>query len=132
MTRGEAILVTGLVTQRVMRRDFATYHTCGSVRPLIASDGQLLETMEEVTVQQQIVPITQFCFGNGNPNLYVAYTEEVEQLLGIPFRIILREKADAEAENRRLRGLTAWQHIKAAYNIIMAAIGAFARKRAKP
>ena len=114
-----AILVTGLKTELVRRTDFARYHPVSELRPLLATDGQLLETCEPITVTERIVPITQFCFGNGNPDLYVAYSHEVEELLGIPFRIILQEKATAEREARQLRSMTAWQHIKIAFNLIL-------------
>ena len=82
----------------------------------------MLIPTEEISVTERIVPITQFCYGNGKPDLYVAYSQEVEELLGMPFRIILKEKSDAIAEADRLRNLTAWEHIKSAYRIIMSEI----------
>ena len=115
-----ATLVTGLQKQAVYRGETARYISHTMPYPLMATDGELLMPTEEITVKERIVPITQFCYGNGKPDLYVAYSHEVEEILGIPFRIILKERSDAFAENERLRSLSAWDHIKTAYGIIKA------------
>lgn len=127
----EAILVTGLVTRRVRMGEFAHYHYLSNFPPLIATDGVVLEPMKEVTVEERIVPITQFCYGNGRPDLYVAYSHEIEELLGIPFQVILKEKETALGEAKRLRSMSAWEHIKAAYKLICAALAAHRKGRRK-
>lgn len=85
------------------------------LRPFIATDGEML-TPTEVTVTERVVPITQFC-RPGHPDLYIAYTEEVEEMLGVPIRVILKEKDEAISALERLRSMTAWQHIKAAWKL---------------
>lgn len=79
----------------------------------------------EVKTKKHLVPITRFCF-TGKPDLYVAYTEYLEEVLGIPIRIILKEKEEslgayqgARKEAERWKGrysaincMTLWQRFK--------------------
>ena len=113
----EATFVRGLVIERVrmVNRDELRYQMWDRL-PSVASDGTLLLT--EDTGQERIIPITEFCYGNGKPTVYLAYSEEVESLLGLPFRVILKEKEQAIAERNRLLDMTAWQHIKKAFWLI--------------
>lgn len=53
---------------------------------------QCLGADSYVDVQQKIVPVTRIC-NTGKEDIYVAYTQETEDLLGIPVRTIL---GDAE------------------------------------
>ena len=110
-----AILITGLVKERVFRTDAAHYHQMSELRPFVATDGKMLVS-PEMTVTEKVVPITQFC-RPGRPDLYIAYSEEVEELLGVPIRVILKEKDEALAELFKWRSMTAWQHIKAAWRV---------------
>lgn len=91
---------------------------------LMATDGEMLIPFEEMTITESVVPVTEFCI-NGKRDIYIAYSREVEELLGIPIEIILREKdAAIAAKDRaiislnRLQAMTAWQHIKEAWNCI--------------
>ena len=84
------------------------------MRPFLATDGEMLIAPEELTVTERIVPITQFC-RPGHPDLYIAYTEEVEELLGVPIRVLLKEKDEAIAALDRFRSMTPWQYIKCAW-----------------
>jgi len=81
--------------------------------------------MKPLTVEHVVVPITQFC-RPGRPDVYIAYSREVEELLGVPIRTLITEKDEAIAslnnfrhEVAKLRGMTPWQHIKAALRIIL-------------
>lgn len=79
----------------------------------------------EVKVNKHLVPITRFCH-TGKPDLYVAYTEYLEEVLGIPIRTIIKEKdewlgacqsARKEAERWKARYsaincMTLWQRLK--------------------
>jgi hypothetical protein len=127
----KATLITGLETQMVMMHhvdEGARYHVMPPMRPLIASDGAMSEPFEEMTVTEQVVPITHLC-QPGKPDLYIAYSEEVEELIGMPFRTILREKNQAQAALQtalntvhELRSMTAWQHIKEAWQKLVPAL----------
>ena len=115
MIKGEAVLIKGLVTERIYRLDKnARYFTLPELRPFIASDDNLLAAESNIT--EHVVPITQFC-RPGRPDIYIAYSHEVEDFLGVPISVLIKEKAQAYAELQRLRSLTAWQHIKKAWHL---------------
>lgn len=117
----EATLVTGLKMERVrIGADNEVRYRTMEMMPLFASDGAMLFPEKTINVVDGIVPVTRFCYGNGKPDLYVAYSHEVEEILGIPFQVILKEKEAALKERDRLRSMTAWQHIKKAYRLIVA------------
>lgn len=59
--------------------------------PQVASDGMLLETQQEVN--QLIAPVLHICHV-GEADTYVAWSEQVEELFGIPIRTIIREHED--------------------------------------
>lgn len=117
-----AKFIAGFVIHEVMATKDYRYVSRYSERPLaIASDGECLLSPEGFTVDERVVPITQFC-RPGRPDLYVAYSEEVEDLLGIPIRCILREKDEARAALSAAHAvidghnsLSAWGHLKLAW-----------------
>ncbi len=47
----------------------------------------------EVKTKKHLVPITRLCC-MGKPDLYVAYTEYLEEVLGIPIRTIIKDKEE--------------------------------------
>ena len=113
----EAILVTGLKTQRVRCGKEVEYQIYD---PLFATDGNMLCPTETVDIQSRIVPVSEI-WRNGNPKLYIAYSHEVEELLGVPINAIIHQgELVAKRANRlevevdSLKGMTRWQHIKAA------------------
>lgn len=55
-------------------------------------------------VQEQRYPIIRFCESN-KPDLFVAYSEEVEQLIGIPFKVMNESLMAANTANDALRGI---------------------------
>ena len=118
-----ATLITGLVMQRVImgRNASAHYYTVPELGPLIASDGEILALTEPMKITERVVPITKVC-SRGKSDLYIAYSEEVEELLGVPVRVILKEKDAAYAELNRLRSMSAWEHIKTAYRLCIARV----------
>lgn len=114
----DAILITGLKTQRIRRIKHAQYYDMQHLCPLMASDGEIF--ISEEAVKRRVVPITQFCYGRGKPDVYLAISHEVEDLLGVPFNIVLKERGEFAAECSRLRGevarlkaVTLWRHLKA-------------------
>ena len=110
-----ATLITGLVKTQVFRIDRACYYQLRELSMFQATDGEMLAS-PEMTITERVVPITQFC-RPGRPDLYIAYTEEVEELLGVPIRILLKEKDEAISALHTLRSMTPWQHIKTAWEI---------------
>jgi hypothetical protein len=108
----QATLILGLKTTVVLRTDAARYYNWS--QPLVATDGSMLVPTESIAVEERIIPISQFC-RPGKPDLYIAYSEEVEELLGVPFRTIYKEVQETREEISRLRSLTWWEHIKCAW-----------------
>ena len=118
----EAILVTGLKTQRVRCGKEVEYRVFDPT-PLFATDDTMLCPNEAIDIQSRIVPVSEI-WKNGNPKLYIAYSHEVEELLGVPINAIIkaREQAQEHADSLQrevngLKGMTRWQHIKAALRI---------------
>lgn len=81
-------LIEGLVTKDVpINVNDPAYHKYYT----LTSDGELLAA----EVKEYVVPVTYFGY-QGNPGIYIAYSQEVEDLLGIPIGILAEE-------NKRLK-----------------------------
>jgi len=94
-------LITSMKVEEVPRlsgSDYVEYITHGGspahASRVTASDHVLL-TERYYT---HVVPITQICFADGRPDLYVAYSEEVETLIGVPVRA-MKKRAEVEEES---------------------------------
>lgn len=84
--------------------------------PIVATDGAVLDIEHAVT--EHIAPVYHIC-RTGRQDLYVAYSKQVEELLGIPIRLLVEEKESARGETRRLQerlwmvaGLSFWLRLK--------------------
>lgn len=81
--------------------DYIQYITRGGkpddASRVTASDAVLL-TERYYT---HIVPVNQICFSDGRPDTYVAYSEEVERLIGVPVRVI-KKQAEAAEDNAQV------------------------------
>ena len=116
-------LITGLELTEVVINGTEVRYPVWDLPPIFTTDDKLLTPLSECCVQEVVVPITQFC-KPGKPDVYIAYSKEVEELLGMPFSMILREKASALQARElavrkvsKLEAMTAWEHIKAAWRI---------------
>lgn len=92
-------LITSMKVEKVPKlsgRDYVEYITHGGFPAnssrVTASDHVLLTER----FYTHIVPITQICFANGRPDMYVAYSKEVEKLIGVPVRAIKERVQAAE------------------------------------
>lgn len=92
--------ITSLNVEKVPKlssADYIQYITRGGkpddASRVTASDAVLL-TERYYT---HIVPVNQICFSDGRPDTYVAYSEEVERLIGVPVRVI-KKQAEAAAD----------------------------------
>lgn len=100
--------------------------------------------VSDFPIEREIIPVLQFCKAGG-PDLLVAYSSEVEELLGVPIRtlskenaglhdVVLRVKAEVNEQARvarkwhsfftasedKLRGymyMTLWQKIKFLFGV---------------
>jgi hypothetical protein len=99
MNMQKAILVTKLVYEEVpvlRGGDYVEYLIRGGnlgYAPIVNSDAVLL--IEKV--YRNVVPVNEVCFTDGRPRLYIAYSEEVERLLGVPVRAISTRAQVAES-----------------------------------
>ncbi len=95
-----ATLITGLVYEIVPLAsgqeyvEYVVHHGVLPVTHVQDSDSVLLTG----SVQSRAVPVSRVCFSDERPDLYVAYSEEVERLLGAPIRAIRERAAAAEAK----------------------------------
>lgn len=92
--------VSGLRTELVPQYDHGTVRYHEMKHPFAVSNTSVLDLTE--AVQTKIATVFQIC-EIGKRDVYVAYSEEVEKLLGIPIRCILKEKNNALAESKRYR-----------------------------
>lgn len=72
--------------------------------PVLLDDGTALGASFSTAYERRIVPIIQMC-GLGAENVFVAYSDEVEELLGIPIRTLVAERDNFKrnANQYRLR-----------------------------
>lgn len=119
----EVIFVKELVLERARYagRGYMEYCTSNIVR---CTDDATLETMDPVTVRHA-VPIHRICH-SGKPDVYVAYSEEVSGILGLPYDAMkeamdamnsryndLADRHDkATLQLRLVRGMTFMQRLK--------------------
>lgn len=96
--------ITSLNVEKVPKlssADYIQYITRGGkpddASRVTASDAVLL-TERYYT---HIVPVNQICFSDGRPDTYVAYSEEVERLIGVPVRVI-KKQAEAAEDNAQV------------------------------
>jgi hypothetical protein len=96
----KATLIKGLVTEDVVihenQDDILTHEHFLSPNLARASNGDVLERAEPVTVRQHIVPIHRIC-REGRDDVYLIYSPKVEEVLGIPYRALLERAQEAEA-----------------------------------
>ncbi len=88
----QVTLITNLMYEQVPRvsgRDYVEYLVHGGAlqrASCVSSTGEVLFTDD--VVHRQILPINELHYLDGRSDLYVAYTEEVERLLGVPIRAL--------------------------------------------
>lgn len=96
----EVTVITGLEKKLVplMRGDEITYQTLDGLQPVSYSGGEFLEMQP---IKERVIPVHMICRVDfGKPNYtHIAYTEEVEQLLGIPFNALKRENNQLTKQN---------------------------------
>lgn len=123
--RKKVILVDVRVTevQAYSLEHYEYYYHKGGAAILDPVEGPMI--CPEVKIEKHLVPITRFCH-TGKPDLYVAYTKYLEEVLGIPIRTIINEKdewlrayqgARSEADNwgsrySAINCMTVWQRLK--------------------
>ena len=107
--------VSGLRTSLVPCYDAETIRYHEMQRPIPVSDYKVLDLTE--TVQTRVATVFHIC-AIGKKDVYVAYSEEVERLLGIPIRCIVKEKTVAVAESNRyqsrlrmISGMSTWKRL---------------------
>lgn len=95
-------IVMGLKTCEGARCSFDEIRYFAPERPLpIATSADfVLPDLEDFQVQEKIVPIIRLC-EVGRPDVLVALTEEVENLLGVPVRALVRRTKEAEFQAER-------------------------------
>jgi hypothetical protein len=99
MNMQKAILVTKLVYEEVpvlSGGDYVEYIVRGG-NPGYASIVNYDAVLLTEKVYCNVVPVNEVCFADGRPRLYVAYSEEVERLLGVPVRAISTRAQVAES-----------------------------------
>ena len=80
-----------LIIEEVLAGPYVEYYerSFDFSRCALIGDDEVIGPLDVAT--RHIVPVTQFC-STGKPDLFIAYSKQVEELLGIPFRVILDEK----------------------------------------
>lgn len=124
--------ISGLKIEKVPHfgRDELDYHLL--IHCTRTDDGAVLGMSKEMPLDTRTVPITELC-GLGRDDVYIAYSEEVEKLLGIPIRTLVAdlvtrkrlisefieekrriyiESHYAQSQLRLLRTANLWQRIK--------------------
>ncbi len=98
-------VVTGLVTEKAMARgDGKVIYACA--HPIMARDGVVLDGSEKLAeITSMVLPISDFhrLGPEGRDDWYVAWTPEVEDLLGVPYSAMTERLRSQEAQLIRLR-----------------------------
>ena len=89
--------------QVVSDRDYIEYYQHQPACPIKWSDTVMLLEHEQ-TVKRLVAPINHIS-GTGRKDVFIAYSEEVEELLGIPIRAILKRVEVAESATKQERDI---------------------------
>ena len=108
--------IRGLLIEEIFAQDVVEYVDFAEPRKRVG--GVVLNTKFE----KKIIPVSEFRFECGTKDLYIAYSEEVERILGIPIRLLIEGAKSAEATANRLRSkieaikaLSRWQRFKSVF-----------------
>ncbi len=92
------------------------YHMMGPAPPIpILTDETEEYLLTEATVETMVVPVHMLRTGNRNvrDTLYIAYSKEVQDLLGMPFDVMKRELDECRAHAEvQLHMLDKYRHAK--------------------
>ncbi len=93
--------IRDLVVEEVMAVSIVEYATYKPMPPVMFdSDTVALDLVEE----RRVVPINQIC-GPNQPDLYIAYSQEVEELLKVPIACITRQCEELEEQLSHTRDI---------------------------
>ena len=83
----KAILVRGLITEEVHSQKYAEYYSTRAWpwRVPVKGEDTMLLLNTDIAHEHHVVPVHRFC-QTGKPDTYVAYSHEIEKLLGIPIQ----------------------------------------------
>jgi hypothetical protein len=99
----EAKLVRGLVVERVLDEDPDKLEYSYYDHVSFATDGKVVLHPKSQKEIRKGVPVIELC-NYGKHNVYVAYSDEVEELIGVPIRTIMKELVDSRKLVERLIG----------------------------
>jgi hypothetical protein len=101
----KVLFIRDLVVEEVHIADVHEYAYYGrTTQPVLF--GHDAVAVSEVVCDKKIVPFNQIC-QEGKPDLFIAYSEEVEELLGQPIRAI---KAQADYAQKQATNAVARYH----------------------
>ena len=78
--------------------DMMRYATLEECAPIDGTD----RILAPVKTNTRVVPIHQFC-ESGKPDIFIAYSKEVEELLGMPFNVLHNDLKEAKAYSERIK-----------------------------
>lgn len=100
----KATLVRGLILEEVHSQKYAEYYSTSTSKwpwtvPVKGEDTVLLLHEYENVPIKHVVPIHRFC-QSGKPDTYIAYSHEIEELLGLPIRAM--QALESQIETQRI------------------------------
>ena len=95
----KAILVRGLITEEVHSQKYAEYYSTRAWpwRVPVKGEDTMLLLDKNIACDHHIVPVHRFC-RTGNLDTYVAYSHEIEELLGIPIQAMTKQIDNLSSE----------------------------------
>jgi len=106
-----AIFIEDLIVKKVMATDYYEYHPHTVPEFTARCEDIILESFDETEAfKRKIVPINRIC-SSTKPDLYIAYSEEVEELLGVPIRAILDKAEAIQQKHSRVLHANLWHRV---------------------
>jgi hypothetical protein len=114
----EVTFIESFNIRTVMAGDIFEYQLMGEVPNIAIGTDTFLES---VPIETKIAPVTRLC-DSAKPDVFIAYSQEVEDTLGIPIKIIIDRSKECHAELYNLQiwqsgilRMTMWDRIKAVF-----------------
>ena len=96
----EVIFISGFKKELIRAWDYVEYYQAPPLHTM-AMDNSLLAIDESTTITRKIAPVSHFVIG-GRKDVYIAYSDEIEELIGIPINILQSQLENAQKNELRL------------------------------
>jgi hypothetical protein len=114
----EVTFIESFNTRTVYAGDVVEYQSMGYAPNVAIGTDTFLES---VPIKTEIAPVTRIC-SSAKPDVFIAYSREVEEIIGVPIRVIIEKSESCEKSLHRAKiwqarifSMSVWDRIKAVF-----------------